>query len=197
MQAFWLRLWSDSDTYASTHRDGAAIHDLFKVLAPVGFDHARAQLGTDATAQSEMAGVALFQLLAHRGDGHHRNAISLTLIHHCGQVLQRLMLVVALPINTETHTADAFRRMISSIEVVRASCARSAPTMLVQPETLRIMGTLSMGSMQARNTPRVQNKPSQNCSRSLTVSPGLSSFRVGPKSTRGRWAGKSNDRLPA
>ena len=62
--------------------------------------------------------------------------------------------------NRESPKAEAFSRIASSMEVVIPSLARSAPTVLVPPDTRRTMGLVLAGSMAERSTPLVTNKAS-------------------------------------
>ena len=72
----------------------------------------------------------------------------------------KVSLSYSLPIKTDMPTADAFNLIASFIEVVIPSFARSFPTMLVPPDTRRIIGIFSAVSTHARNTPLVTNSAS-------------------------------------
>jgi len=61
----------------------------------------------------------------------------------------------------EMPTAATLSRMASSMDVVTPSSERSFPTILVPPETLRMMGFVFSGSMDARKTPLVTKMASQ------------------------------------
>lgn len=76
--------------------------------------------------------------------------------------------------------AEAFRRMISCIEVTMDSLARSSPTTDTPPDTRRMMGFSIAGSTQLRSIPRVSIKPSAYCRIGFMVSPGRSRQCVGP-----------------
>src|SRR3990172_5850307 len=67
------------------------------------------------------------------------------------------------------------------MDVVMPSFAKSFPTMLVPPDTLRIIGTALSGGTHERKTPLVTNKASLLGSKGLMVSPGFSNFDVGPR----------------
>ena len=69
-------------------------------------------------------------------------------------------------------TADAFRRMISWMDVTTDSLARSSPTTDTAPDTRMMTGFSMAGSTQLRSTPRVSIRPSAYCRIGLMVSPG-------------------------
>ena len=81
----------------------------------------------------------------------------------------------------ERETADTFSLSASTTEVVTASSDRSGPTMLVPPETLRMTGVPSLGSMEARSIPLVSMSASVYGRRGSTVFHGSSSLLVGPR----------------
>ena len=68
-------------TARHNHRNGTTRSNLLKAFTPVGFYHACAKLGGDATAKSKIAGVSLLQLFTHSGNRHHRDAILFALIN--------------------------------------------------------------------------------------------------------------------
>ena len=72
----------------------------------------------------------------------------------------------------DIETAVALRRMISEIEVNCSSLDKSSPTTLLPPETRKIIGFSTAGSIQFRRTPRVIISASAYGIKGFTVSPG-------------------------
>lgn len=81
----------------------------------------------------------------------------------------------------ERETADTFSLAASTTDVVMASSDRAGPTMLVPPETLRMMGVSTSGSMEDRRIPLVSMSASVYGISGFTVLHGFSSLLVGPR----------------